>query len=538
MKNSTAIPPNIILILADDMGFADIGCFGSEIETPNLDRLGMEGVRCTSMYNGARCCPTRASLLTGLYPHQAGVGFMIGDLGRSAYQGYLRDDCVTIAELLQTNGYRTLMAGKWHVGGDYEPRKADSWRPGDLSHPTPNQRGFDRFYGMLDGAGSFFHPHYVMEDGKRVETDPENYYLTDAITEKGIEMIEGAVEEERPFFLYLAHTAPHWPLHAHPEEIAKYEGRYRQGWDAVRTARHEEMKGLKLVDSRWDISPRDPDALPWEDVAEQDWYDLCMAVYAAQIDRMDQGIGKVLDKLDELGVADNTIVLFLSDNGGCAELLEEDGWARFYGGTLPSGGEIQLGNRPDLRPGTADTFMSYGVAWSNVSNAPFRFHKRWVHEGGISTPLLVRWPNKIAGGRIDHTPCHVIDLMATFLAACGVDYPKEFNGRSIQPLAGENLLPLWEGGEWKRERPLFWEHQGNCAVRFDNWKLVREFGGAWELYDMNTDRTELHNLVAKNRPMAEQLTRLYSEWAGQIGVVEWELLLPIFAGLYAGGELT
>lgn len=530
--------PNIIIILADDMGFSDIGCFGSEIQTPNLDKLGNDGIRFTSMYNGARCCPTRASLLTGLYPHQAGIGFMIGNLGTPAYQGYLRDDCVTIAELLQANGYRTMMSGKWHVGGDYEPREADHWQPGDKAHPTPNQRGFDRFYGTLDGAGSFFQPHYVMEDGQRVTTEPENFYLTDAITEKGIDMIEEAVAEERPFFLYLAHTAPHWPLHAHPEDIAKYQGRYRQGWDVVRTARHEEMRGLGLVDPQWEISQRDADALPWEDVVAKDWYDRCMAVYAAQVDRMDQGIGQILATLERLNIADNTLVMFLSDNGGCAELLEEDGWARFYTATLPSGEPLQLGNRTDLQPGTANTFMSYGVGWSNSSNAPFRMHKRWVHEGGISTPLLVHWPEKITEGRIEHAPCHVIDLMATMLDACQVDYPKEFNGRFIQPLEGESLLPLIDGEEWQREKPIFWEHQGNCAVRFENWKLVCEYGQPWELYDMNRDRTELNNLIDKNKSMQQKLAQFYAEWADRCVVIDWAQLAPIFANLYAGGALN
>ncbi|MCA9996095.1 MAG: sulfatase-like hydrolase/transferase, partial [Anaerolineales bacterium] len=348
---------------------------------------------------------------------------------------------------------------------------------------------------------------------------------------------QDAVEEKRPFFLYLAYTAPHWPLHAHPEDIATYEGRYRQGWDAVRTARHEEMLSRGLLDRQWQISPRDPHAPPWEEAGNHDWYDLCMAVYAAQIDRMDQGIGKLLATLDALDVTDNTLIMFLSDNGGCAELLEEDGWARFYPAQTPTGQRVNLGNRPDLHPGSATTFMSYGLPWSNVSNAPFRLHKRWVHEGGISTPLLVRWPAVIAPGRIEPTTCHLIDIMATCIEAAGVAYPAEFNGRSLQPLAGESLLPCFQQPGWQRQTPLFWEHQGNCAVRLGEWKLVQEYGSAWELYNMHDDRTELHDLSSSHRPMRDQLIRNYDEWANHCGVVAWEQLAPVFANLYRGGTL-
>ncbi len=530
--------PNIIVILVDDMGFSDLGCFGSEIETPNLDRLAANGVRLTSMYNCARCCPTRASLLTGLYPHQAGVGQMIGHLGSPAYQGFLRDDCVTIAEVLQQAGYRTLMSGKWHVGGDYDSRNADDWTPGDGTHPTPRQRGFDRFYGILDGAGSFFHPHYLMEDDQRVYPEADDYYLTDAITDKAIEMIEEAVTDEHPFFLYVAHTAPHWPLHARPDDIAKYEGWYRRGgWDATRTARHEMMLGMGLLDRQWAISPRDTGAPAWGDVPDQDWEDMRMAVYAAQVDRMDQGVGQIMATLDRLNVEDNTLVMFLSDNGGCAEFLAEDGWARFYPNRTPTGEQIHLGNLPDLRPGSATTFMSYDLPWANVSNAPFRQYKRWVHEGGISTPMIAYWPDRIKHAAINHTSCHVVDLMPTCLAAVRVAYPTEFNDQTIQPLEGESLLPLFEQTDWQREAPIFFEHEGNCAVRWGEWKLVRGFNEPWELYNMNLDRTELNDLSALNQPQVEHLQWLYGEWAERCGVIDWNLLQKKFSTLYGGEPL-
>ncbi|HEV2126771.1 MAG TPA: sulfatase-like hydrolase/transferase, partial [Chloroflexota bacterium] len=306
--------PNIVLILVDDMGFSDIGCYGSEIETPNLDRLASGGVRLTQMYNGARCCPTRASLLTGLYPHQAGVGHMVNNLGVPSYQGYLNDQCVTIAEALEPAGYRTYMSGEWHVGGQYST-KPDEWKAGQPGFPTPLQRGFDRHYGTMAGAGSFFNPHTLMRDGEFVEPEGEHYYYTDAIGDAAAEMIREAGDD--PFFLYVAFTAPHWPLHALEEDIAKYRGKYRKGWDALRQARHERLKEIGIVTGEWEITPRDEKAPAWESLSaqDQDWEDARMAVYAAQIDRMDQNVGKIVRALQEQGVEQETLVMFLSDNG-------------------------------------------------------------------------------------------------------------------------------------------------------------------------------------------------------------------------------
>lgn len=284
--------PNVVLILADDLGFADLGCTGSEIRTANLDQLAQDGTLLTSMYNCARCCPTRASLLTGLYPHQAGIGHMGTNLGTPAYQGFLRKDAATIAEHLSAGGYKTLMAGKWHVSGDFPSRDPESWEIGAPAHPTPRQRGFDRFYGLLDGAAHFFSPHHIMEDDRTVAFLPDDFYFTDAITDKAIDMVKEAVDEEAPFFLYLAHTAPHWPLHAPPEDIALYDRVYAKGWDATRTARHEEMIGRRLFQRNWDITPRDESVLPWQDAQEKDWEASKMATYAAMVDRMDQSVGQ------------------------------------------------------------------------------------------------------------------------------------------------------------------------------------------------------------------------------------------------------
>lgn len=540
MEDSPTSRPNFVLILVDDMGFSDIGCYGSEIRTPNLDKLAQGGMRFSQMYNYARCCPTRACMLTGAYPHQAGIGHMMENTGSPSYQGYLRDDVVTIAEALKSGGYRTCMSGKWHLGGAYDPTRPESWRPGEEGHPTPRQRGFDRYYGTLDGAGSFFAPYSLMEDDSFVNLGAESgsqgkgqtdqsdvagaYYYTDAISDQAVKMIEEASLTEDPFFLYVSYTAPHWPLHALPQDIAKYEGTYRNGgWDALRTARHEELKGMGLLDSRWQISPRDESAPPWEDTRNQDWEDMRMAVYAAQIDRMDQGVGRILAALDASQLDENTLILFLSDNGGCAEFLSENGWVDRYSDWTPDGRPMRVGNDPNLLPGGPHTFMSYDLPWANASNAPFRLYKHWVHEGGISTPLIAHWPSTIQPDQIVHEACHIIDILPTLLDAAGIAQPDEYNGQSVLPLEGESFLPLLTGAKWSRQGHIFWEHEGNRAVRLGRWKLVSKHGGRWELYDMLDDRTELNDLSEKNRPKVEEFAGLYHAWAERVGVLPWPL---------------
>lgn len=518
--------PNVVLILVDDMGFADLGCMGSEIRTPNIDAMAHRGTLLSSMYNCARCCPTRASVLTGLYAHRAGIGQMGADLGTAAYQGYLRDDAATIAEVLRLAGYRTLMSGKWHVGGEYDARFIDSWRVGARDRPAPRQRGFDRFFGIVDGCTHYFSPHYLIEDNARVTTIADDFYMTDAIADKAIDMIKEGEGDDRPFFLYLAHIAPHWPLHAREEDIARYDGVYQKGWDAIRTARHEEMLTRGVLQHRWEISPRDAEAPPWTDVKLSDWEARRMAVYAAMIDLVDQSIGRVLETLRQLGEYDNTLILFLSDNGGCAEFMAEDGWAKWFPDTTHDGRKMTMGNRPDVEPGGPLSYMSYDLPWANVSNTPFRKFKHWVHEGGVATPLIVQWPARLQVPNVQHAPCHVVDILPTILDATGAQYPSELGGHAIQPLDGESFLPLLEGQAWTREQPIFWEHEGNCAVRLDNFKLVRKFSEPWELYDMEQDRTELNNLVDKNEPLTRRLVREYEAWAESAGVVDWSILLP------------
>ena len=536
--------PNIVLILADDMGFSDLGCYGSEIPTPNIDRLAGGGLRFSQMYNFARCCPSRAALLTGVNPHQAGIGHMTGGIpGFSQYQGFLRRDCVTVAQVLQASGYRTSMSGKWHVGDNPDD-------PGGPDASAPRKRGFDRVFGIAGGCGSYFYCDKLWNDDEVVASEGDGFYMTDAISDNAVKMIDESAALGRPFFQYVAYTAPHWPLHAPEEAVARHVGKYRKGWDALRTARHEEMKGLGILDSRWEISPRDEDVPAWDEAGNKEWEDLRMAVYAAQVEIMDAGIGRIMDRLRSLGIEENTLVMFLSDNGGCAELLREDPAAAASRKATPvpgatwtgDGRPVRVGNNPSLSPGPADTYASYDVRWANVSNAPFRRHKRWVHEGGISTPFIVRWPSRIKQPGIVHEAAQLIDITATCISVAAARYPAEHDGNSITPLEGESLLSVIEGGTWSRQQPMFWEHEGNRAVRTAQWKLVSERGTPWELYDMYVDRTELNDLSDKNHEKAAELARLYDAWAERCGVQPWERIVGPGAwlkfGMQPGGGFT
>lgn len=516
--------PNILLILADDMGFADLGCYGSEIRTPHLDALAAGGVRFSQMYNCARCCPSRAALLTGLYPHQAGVGAMVKNLGRPSYQGYLNDACVTFGEVLGQAGYATGYAGKWHTGGVW-PRGDNGparWRFDDPTHPTPFTRGFQRFYGNLAGGGSYFQPAAIVEQDRIVE-QPDDFYTTDYYTTHAIAMMRAAHAAGRPFCTHVCYNAPHWPLHAWPADVERYRGVYGKGWDYFRTARHESLKGMGMLSARWPISPRDPDAPAWTDAPHRDWDALRMAAYAGMIECLDRNIGRLLDELRTMDAWENTWVIFLSDNGGCHEFLKPGAGAERELPRARDGRPVRFGNQPGLPPGSPDTFMSYDLPWANVSNTPFRLFKHWVHEGGIAAPCVMSWPARIKRSGITHAPAHIMDITASLIAAAGASYPESFNGRPIAPLEGEILLPLLDGLDWRRCRPMFWEHEGNRAVRRDQWKLVSRHNGPWELYDMTADRTELSDLVERYPDIVAELARLYGVWAERCGVMPWPL---------------
>ncbi len=503
--------PNVILILADDMGYSDIGCFGSEIHTPNLDRLARQGVRMTSFYNASRSCPTRASLLTGLYQHQTGIGDMVKTLGYPSYQGFLNNQCVTIAEVLKLNGYNTYMSGKWHVGSGPEN--------------LPRKRGFDRYFGLIDGAGSYFSrvayranqpaPRWMIDDKDFTPPD-SGFYLTDVIGDHAVSFLDEGSGNKEPFFLYLAFTAPHWPLHALPEDIARYRGKYLKGWDTLRAERYRRMLKEGILDSSVLLSPRDERSPSWDTLTEEQkkMWDLRMAVYAAMIERMDQNIGKVLDQLEKMNESDNTLIIFLSDNGGCHEVMEtQKKVTGLYGET-----------------GTPGSFDSYEIPWANVSNTPFRMFKHWVHEGGISTPFIAYYPVKLSKGVISGQTGHITDIMPTLIEISGGKYPSEYKDRNILPLEGISLMPALTGNELKRDNPIFWEHEGNRAMRDVDWKIVSLYDNnakkfkAWELYNMKNDRSELNDLSSKYPEKITRMINVYETWAARTGVVSRETL--------------
>jgi arylsulfatase len=514
-----------MIILNDDMGFSDIGCYGGEIDTPNLNRLAENGVRFTQFYNTARCSPSRASLLTGLHPHQLGIGILVEDQRPEGYAGDLGKNGVTIAEVLKQSGYRTYMTGKWHIATN-KTQVTDSW---------PNQRGFDRFYGTIAGSANYFYPATLTRDNVNVDDEALNtpeYYYTDAISQEASKYIEEHVRDngEKPFFLYVAFTSPHWPLHAPPEVIEKYKGRFDAGWDKLREQRIARMREMGLLDPQWGLSERDETVSAWDETEHKEWQQRRMEVYAAQVDRMDQGIGRIVGTLEKTGQLDNTLIIYLTDNGGCAEeqkIGEGHGTVKAMSGRYHTraGVKVRFGNDPCIMPGTEDTYQSYGVPWANLSNTPFRLYKHWVHEGGIATPFIVHWPGHVANpGSLRHTPGQLPDIMATVLEVTGAEYPNEYNGHAIDPYEGASLVPIFTS-DGEREKPLYWEHEGNCAIRVGKWKLVRKYPGPWELFDMEQDRSELNDLSAAYPERVAEMSKLYQAWADRVGVIPREVIL-------------
>ncbi len=524
--------PNIVLIMLDDMGFSDLGCYGGEIKTPNIDRLAADGLTFTQFYNAGRCCPTRASLLTGLHPHQAGIGHMTIDLGREGYRGDLNENSVTIAELLKNSGYQTLMVGKWHVSKYFEEGQPDeNW---------PLQRGFERFYGTLPGSGSFWQPIGLMDGNDFVEAKGDFYY-TEALTAHAVEYIDEASSTDRPFFLYTAYTAPHYPLHARQEVIEKYAGVFASGWDTLRQKRYERLADLGLINPEWSLPPRDEMSIPWEEEPNKKWQQNRMEVYAAMIDQVDQGVGKIISTLKEKEELDNTLIMLFSDNGGSAEghlygkieRLNIPWKSKLIPTHTKDSVKVTAGDFPGLNLGPDSTYGSYGPRWANVSNTPFRLHKSWVHEGGISSPFIVHWPKEIkATKEIRHQPAHVLDILPTCLDIAGIAYPKEWDGNPVTPMQGKSLLPIFDNTE-NEVRTLFWEHEGNRAVRKGKWKLVSEYpgswktmksypkNGAWELYDMEADRTETNDLAEHFPDIVKSLAKEWEQWAEKCGVLPW-----------------
>jgi arylsulfatase A-like enzyme len=492
--------PNIILIMADDLGYSDIGCYGSEIQTPNIDRLASEGVRFTQFYNASVCCPTRASLMSGLYPHQAGVGNMDADWGYESYQGRIKHSVNTLAETLSGAGYSTIMAGKWHLGT----------REGD----NPWERGFDDFYGIPKGGGVYFWPpqldrDIVLYDNTNglgpVITQPDSttFYSTDVFTDYLVGKITSHKNKDAPFFIYAAYIAPHWPQQAKEEDIQKYIGKYKEGWHVLRKARYQRQINLGIIDTSFMISP--DDGVDWNNLSQNqiDKFDRQMAVYAAQIDNLDQNIGKILTSLDQNNLAENTMVIFLSDNG--AQKNGEEGFER----------------NPGTVFGSKESLSGYARGWGNLSNTPFRKYKLEQYNGGTSTPFIVRWPSLLKNkNEVSRQVAHVIDIYPTCTASAGISL-NDFTVNKLQKLEGINLIPHFKNTQFEIDRELFWEHNGNWAIRKGDWKLVTTYNEEPELFNLADDPAEQKDLSSEFIQKFNELKLDYINWAGKTGVLPW-----------------
>jgi len=519
--------PNIIVILADDMGFSDPGCFGGEINTPNINWLAQNGVRFTNFYNTSRCCPTRASLLTGLYNQEAGIGEMTTDHHEPGYRGYLTENTVTIAEVLKAAGYQTAMSGKWHVSNTVEqPTKQEQldWLNHQAYHPTfspleqyPVNRGFEKYFGTIWGVVDYFDPFSLVNGTTPVKTVPENYYHTDAINDTAAAYINEMSKNDKPFFLYVAENAPHWPLMAEPEDIAKYKGTYKVGWEAIREARYNRMVKMGLINPKTSpLSPRWDDEVKWKDNPDSIWDANAMAVHAAMVDRMDQGIGRILKALKANGQLENTLILFLSDNGASSENCANYGPGFDRPSETRDGREIVYATKKQKLSGTETTYSSIGPHWANVSNTPYRYWKAESYEGGIHTPMIAYWPAglKLKKGSYNDHVGHVMDFMATFIDLAKTHYPKTFKGNDITPTSGISLVPTFKGKKNDGHEALFNEHFRSKYIREGEWKLVEgSKDSSWHLYKIKEDRTEIHDLARQYPEIVKRLSERWKEWA-------------------------
>lgn len=523
---------NIIVILADDLGFSDLGCYGGEISTPNLDWLANRGMRMNSFYNASRCCPTRASLLTGLYPHAAGIGNMTTDQNQPGYRGSLTSNTVTIAQVLKNNGYQTGMVGKWHVSEtqafpeketqlEWLDHKIQDKNFGDtLLYPT--HKGFQKYYGNIWGVVDYFDPFSLVNGTTPVKNVPKDFYYTNAIGDSSVVYIKDFSGKKAPFFMYVAFTAPHWPLQALEKDIKKYENTYNKGWEYIREQRYQKMVKLGLIDpkkvalSKFMFSEKD-----WQTNKDSQWDARAMAVHAAMVDCLDQNVGKLINELKRTGELDHTLIMFLSDNGASPERPEVFGPGFDRSGTTRNGEKVIYPVAKEVLPGPQATHAGIGAEWANVSNTPFRYWKSKEHEGGISTPFIAFWPDQIkATSSVSNVPAHVIDIMATCLDITGIKYPDTFEGNTITPTPGKSLIPVFTKKlTTQLHDELFWEHNGAAALRQGDWKIVRVGGKEkWELYDLSSDRSETTDLAAKYPERVNAMQVKWNQLANQYSV--------------------
>lgn len=523
--------PNIIVILADDLGYSDMGCYGGEIQTPNLNKMADEGLRFSRFYNASRSCPTRASLLTGLYQHQAGIGRMTFEENLPGYRGTLTHNGVTIAEALKEAGYQTGMIGKWHVAETPLKKDQREWLAHQVYHEDfadkknyPVNRGFEDFYGIIYGVVNYFDPFSLVDGETPVKNVPKDYYITQALSDSAVSYVNRYAKNDKPFFLYLSYTAPHWPLHALPKDIEKYKDTYKDGWDAIREKRYEQMKKLRIFGDTDNFLSARQFSDPWADNLTKEWDARAMAVHAAMVDRMDQGIGELLDALEANGELENTLILFLSDNGCSNEDCQNYSEGENDRPDMTRIGEkIIYPRKKQVLPGPENTYAAIGARWANVANTPFRYWKARQYEGGICTPMIAYWPKglKYNKGGMTNQMGHVIDIMATCLDLAKAEYPKVYRGHTIIPLEGKSLVPVFTEGKRKGHDYLGFEHFNEKAlIDKDGWKIVNPGGNKpWELYNLNNDRTELNNLASDNKKRLDKMVKQYQSWAERCMVV-------------------
>ncbi len=521
-----AAKPNIIIIMADDLGYSDIGCYGGEVKTPNIDFLANNGIRFKQFYNTSRCCPTRASLLSGLYNHQAGIGKMTDAEDEPGYQGHLSDNAVTIAEVLKTAGYNTAMAGKWHVSntsGRPTPKEQLDWLNHHKEYPEfsplaqyPTNRGFDKYFGTIWGVVDFFDPFSLVSGTKPVTSVPKDYYQTDAISDTAVAYVNGYAKSKNPFFLYIAHNAPHWPLHAKPADIAKYKDTYKGGWDAIRQARYDRMVKMGLIDPKTTkLSPRWNDDLKWENNPDKAWDAEAMAVHAAMIDCMDQGIGRLIAALKKNGQLDNTLIVFLSDNGASAENAPAYGPGFDRPNETRDGRPVSYSLKKDVMPGPETVYSSIGQRWANVANTPYRLWKAESYEGGLRTPMIAYWPKGITAkkGGYSNQVGHVMDFMATSVELAGAKYPTTYKGKAITPTTGISLVPSFSGKVVPGHEVIFNEHFQARYARSGDWKMVSGTDRNWHLYNLAEDRSETTDVKDQFPDKVKELDGLWQKWA-------------------------
>ncbi|MDR6944032.1 arylsulfatase [Mucilaginibacter pocheonensis] len=519
--------PNIIVILADDMGFSDVGCYGGEINTPNIDYLAKNGIRYTEFYNTSRCCPTRASLLTGLYNQQAGIGKMTDAEDEPGYLGHITENAVTLAEVLKSAGYHTAMSGKWHVSNTNSQPTGEAqlnWLNHHEEHTLfspisqyPTSRGFEKFFGTIWGVVDFYDPFSLVSGTTPIKSVPANYYHTDAINDTAVSYIKTYAKSSKPFFLYVAENAPHWPLMAPPEDIARYKNTYKGGWDAIREVRYRKMIDLGLIDpAKTKLSKRWKDDLKWDNNKDKDWDALAMAVHAAMIDRMDRGIGRIINTLRQTGQLDNTLIVFLSDNGASPENCAAYGAGFDRPSETRDGGKIIYATKKQALPGPETTYSSIGPRWANVANTPYQYAKAESFEGGIHTPMIAFWPKGITAkkGGFSKQVGHVMDFMKTFTELAGAKYPAVYKGHQVPPTTGVSLVPSFHGKITPGHEQLFNEHFGARYARRGNWKLVSlSTDSTWHLFNLATDKTETNDVAQQYPAKVHMLDSLWHNWA-------------------------